>query len=236
MTRRRAAFLLAWLAAAPALSAQFPGRPAGDEVEVVAETMADRARLLGLPSLEHARPLRPGEREVRIWTGLSTEPPGDELLLLRQQGDRVTGRRWWIMPLPEPPRSRDEDARKNYQSALEIAERNWQSLVQETGCGGRRRRDAYEFCSRSRPNGLSWRELLEALDSLGVWTLPDEARLDPPPPFGLDGWTLAVEVRTAASYRRYAYWSPKSSSTYPEVRAAAAIARVIFEAFSRPSK
>jgi hypothetical protein len=95
------------------------------------------------------------------------------------------------------------------------------SLRKTVGCGAMRRRGEYEMCAATLAAGQSWAGILAALDSLGVATLPDGTA------FGLDGWSVVVEVREGPRYRTYSYWVPQATAPEPNVRRAAAIADLV---------
>lgn len=207
-----------------------------DSVLVFWEQIATRERALGLPSLQNAPAFSPGERELRVWTGLSTEPPFDELVRIHVRRTRVSGQRWHLWPFRPLAPDADADERKDFRIATLADRENWKLRVKYYGCGPRQYRDGHGYCQATLAPGETWERLLRDLDSLGVRTLPDETWLEPPREMGLDGWHLVVEERTADAYRTYSYWAPDTLSAQPEVRTAWRFIQRIAQAFERPSR
>jgi len=192
--------------------------------------LEDVARAAGLPLLrERARD--GGDREIRLAIGGGLFVPED-LLVLRSRGGRITGEVWfWWGPIWSR-RDPDELTRSAAYAA-------------DYGCPGARPRRAAHFsdanrdefvvfvCRASFEREPAWTAIWRSLDSLGVWTLPDEEEL---PQFGIttDGFVLTVEMFDGKHYRLIRHGNPDPSSS-PEAARAAQIAHVVSRVTNGPT-
>ena len=86
-------------------------------------------------------------------------------------------------------------------------------------CASLARNEDKEVCHLRFRVAVPWDRVWHSLDSLGVWSVPDQA-----PGFRLDGWSVVVETWNGAQYRRWSYWVPTDSGP-PASRRAAYVAR-----------
>jgi hypothetical protein len=90
------------------------------------------------------------------------------------------------------------------------------------GCTPIKQAGVFEVCRARFAQEPNWGALMQQLDSLGAWTLPDPATLPSPGRISTHGVTVAVELRDRTTYRGYAYYAPYGQP-WPEARRAAAI-------------
>jgi hypothetical protein len=152
---------------------------------------------LNIPSLR-TQPLRRGDREIRIYTGLVIGYPHN-VLIVRQSGGvdgPVSGRlaRYW--PTNDTSFHSEIDMAQRYASMEARHCERPHSGAQAGACYIRLRRE---------PN---WRALLAQLDTIDAWSLPDESKV-PHRGMVIDGWVLRVEARRDTSYHRYQYHNPQ---------------------------
>lgn len=225
MTRQLLVALLGLVIIWEPASAQFGRRSRA--VDTIPSNPYEQARLardLGLKPLWLLRPLPPGHREVRIWTGGGEDDSGS-LVLIRKQGSRVTGasyhhRRPFSARLLHPRNAEDS---ADAAIAMSADQENQDSMRARYGCGPLRLSGRVRYCTGRLARGRTWADLLAVLDGLGVQTLPDQSWLDPPLPMVLDAWSITVELLEGSRYRTYGYTSPEYDTTNVEARAIRAI-------------
>lgn len=161
-----------------------------DEVNAIAEA-------LGLMRLDRSN-LPADSREIRIYTGAIVGYPHSGLII-RQDGGKsgpVTGRliRYW--PTDNP--SFAGDATTEVQFARREAGR----------CDNPRRGKLVVACTVKFVQQPDWKGLLNNLDSLAAWTIPDESKVLSRCCM-FDGWYLRVEAKAAGTYNTYQYHNPQ---------------------------
>lgn len=99
------------------------------------------------------------------------------------------------------------------------------------GCREIVKRGVFQFCQARFRSEPQWSRVLGRLEALGVWTLPDPAKLAPAERLVLDGHGIKVELRDSAGFRHYAYRNPQAQP-WPEARAAEQIDAIVQEVVS----
>jgi hypothetical protein len=201
---------------------------AGDTIPALEHEILVAARVSAIPALR-ASALPPGAREMRFWIGGGRVVP-DLMLRLMRSGDSVLGQvmlYWNTMSMDD---SLDLAAAEAYshqarhepecnvlhygRDSTDDEVRNWITCVGPPTADAR------------------WRTLWRRLDSLGVWTLPDQSEV---PQYkdlvSLDGTGLQVELRDGPRYRTYGHYK---FSPAPESATAARIIDLVSRA-ARPS-
>lgn len=161
-----------------------------------------------------------GEREVRVWTQVELGVP-KRMVQVRDVGGRITGEGVFYWPAPVPNPSRGE---RPGQSLRDIVAYNHAGT-----CGPIRVRGEMAACRVRFVSAPDWRSILRDAEGAGLWTIPDPSALPNDGIMTLDGWTIAVELRTSDSYRAYRYNSPEAHPKW----APAAQAIKIAETFAR---
>jgi hypothetical protein len=173
------------------------------------------ARAAGLTPLREMR-LRPGEREVRLWTQVEIAVP-KELYRFVDRGSAVRGELiyYWGADAPDttlgerPGETTHDLMRYTLQGSC-----NRFAVAEETGvCRARFRRAA------------PWRAVLRAAEAQGLWTIPDPSALPPDSVMVFDGWTLVAELRDGQRYRTFRYNSPEAHPRWPSAARVQTIAR-----------
>jgi hypothetical protein len=164
----------------------------------------------GLPDLEIG-PHIAGDREIRVWIGFGMTSP-QSLFRLVEHDHVVTGEyiRYWYRR--DPISTADS-------TSFAALMRYW-----ERGrCGPVRKGPDAEACVARLISQPPWRRIWRTIDSLGVWTLPDESTLKGGN-LTLDGWGIAVETWDGVAYHAWSYANPQSQP-WPEAKLAERIAR-----------
>lgn len=177
----------------------------------------DRAAMAaGLVPLREAK-LRPGEREVRIWTKVELSG-AEELYRFTERDGRVHGELVYAWGAGPPDASLGERPGETYHDLMLYDLRGACEgfvVAFETGvCRARFRREP------------PWSRVLREAEANGLWTLLDQDSL-PHTGFwiSIDGWSMVVELRDGASYRAYHYHNPWSHPEWRSATLATAIAR-----------
>jgi hypothetical protein len=199
-----------------------PRRPLDIHDDTIPDAeLEDVARAAGLPLLRE-RERGGGDREIRLAIGGGLFVPED-LLVLHSRAGRITGEVWyWWGPVSS--RRRPDELKR------------WPKHVADYGCDGARPLRAAQYsdgneefvmfvCRARFSREPDWAALWRRLDSLGVWTLPNEDQL---PRFGmtLDGFVLTIEMFDGTNYRLIRHGNPDPASS-PEAARAAQIARLV---------
>lgn len=166
-------------------------------------------RAAGLTPLDEAR-LPRGDREIRIWIDGGMVAPSWLYRFTSSHG-RVSGEIiWYWNEQPAPAIQMDSSVR---------------AMLGEA-CAGFAHRDDASTCRAQFVRRPPWRVIVDSLDALGVWTIPDA----PPPPPNIvttDGWGAIVELRDGDAYRTYAYDNPGVHSNVPSAAHVAEIVRTV---------
>lgn len=161
-----------------------------------------------MPLAETTQPR--GDREIRIWIGGGMTAPSWLYRFTSKHG-QVSGEIiWYWMEAPPPAIQMDSSVRAMLGGA----------------CVAFAHRQDASTCRARFARPPSWRTVLDSIDVLGVWTMPDT----PPPPSNIattDGWGAIVELRDGSAYRTYSYDNPDVHSTVPSVARVAEIARAL---------
>ena len=174
------------------------------------------AMAAGLVPLREAR-LRPGEREVRIWT--KVELSGTvQLHRFTERDGRVRGEMVYAWDAGPPNESLGERTGETYHDhmlyRLRGACEGFAVAFERGACRARFQREP------------PWNRVLRQAEANGVWTLVDQDTL---PHTGftitIDGWSMVVELRDGASYRAYHYHCPWVHPEWRSATLATAIAR-----------
>jgi hypothetical protein len=194
------------------------------------DVMADVAtagRLVRLDSNALGNAVR---RAIRIYTGFGMGSP-NRMVRLWEDERGVHGRFavFWRTGLPRTALSPDEErARREELRERDARLRSWIDSVY--GCRAPTQSRTINVCwLDERPDRVIWKDVLARLDSIGIESIRSPAE----PKIGFDGWTIVVEVRSRAGYHSYSFWVPDPTSTDPGERAAASVATVVQDAFSR---
>lgn len=205
----------------------FAGRPAGGQAAPEAEAAREDpfAEAAGLRPLR-LQPLPPGTREIRVWIGGGLGWP-QELFRLVERRARQSGEyiRYWSLDNLDPVGADGVAADSETFAAL--------MRYHERGrCEPIRRARSAEACRALFQKEPDWKAVWRAVDSLGVWTLPDESTLpEVVGPHGerivtVDGWGITAELRDARTYRVWTYGNP-DTKPWPEAARANAFAAAL---------
>lgn len=171
----------------------------------------DVAKTAGLQPLRTAI-LPTGASEIRIWTGFGVASP-EHLVVLRQQpgGDR-TGSALSYQAVPKA----GEDTTYH---------RRWLMT-----CASSSEQEGIAICEPRSVREIDWTAIGEAMEQLGIRSLPDESRLPKRDDRIKDGTSILIEIKEADTYRAYHYSNPGLRSD-PHARAAAEIMQVAHQVF-----
>jgi hypothetical protein len=161
------------------------------EMLKLADAMTSAAQI---GTLQAAR-LPAGSRELRIWPGsyMGTMLPESMLQVRIDSAGNVTGTLWLYYPSDVTWSNRKEEDQFSRTFRKKCA------AVSE----GRR----VTTCKSKASSSTDWATLYRKLESLDVWTNPDQSELPGRDPV-LDGVALIVETRSGESYRRYHFTNP----------------------------
>jgi hypothetical protein len=160
--------------------------------------------------------LRPGEREVRLWTQVEIAVP-KQLYRFVDRGGAVRGDLvyYWGAAAPDTALGErpGETTHDLMRYMLEGQCRGF-AVAEDTGvCRARFRREP------------PWRAVLRAAEAESLWTIPDPSALPRDGVVGADGWTIVVELRDGPRYRTYRYNSPHVHPKWPPAAQVQRIAR-----------
>ena len=147
------------------------------------ESFDEGARAAGLAPLRETA-LRPGEREVRIWTLIEISSTR-ELYRLTEAEGRVRGERFHISPAS---------------TAM--------SYWLKGSCDELPTAESVQACRVRFVKAPRWERVLRTAEANGLWKLPDPSTLPPPKMILNDGWTIAFELRDGPRYRAVLYNNP----------------------------
>lgn len=99
------------------------------------------------------------------------------------------------------------------------------------GCQEILTRGVFQLCQARFRSEPQWSRIMNRLEGLGVWTLPDPAELTPTERLVVDGHGFSVELRDDAGFRQYAYRNP-DAQPWPEARAAEQIDAIVLQLLS----
>ncbi|HKR08584.1 MAG TPA: hypothetical protein VJS39_05300 [Gemmatimonadaceae bacterium] len=149
---------------------------------------------LGLPRLRTTA-LPAGVREIRIYEGLVIGYPHSGLVV-REQNGKVSGFLFRYWPRNDTSFAEIGDAEARYEQ--DEAHR----------CNPPVRGKEATICKVRFTTEPNWSALLQALDKLHAWDLPDESRVRKSA-MVFDGWVIRAEARRDTSYVRYQYHNPE---------------------------
>lgn len=189
--------------------------PSDGWVDIYFLSFDPAARAAGLVPLRELR-LRPGEREVRIWTQVEIAVPKQLYRLVDRRG-AVDGEMiyyWGDGELDSPGEGRAGETMHDLMRYSLRGRCDRFAVAEKTGvCRARFRHEP------------PWSAVLRAAEAESLWTNPDPSALPPDDVMVFDGWTIVVELRDGAHYRTYRYNSPEAHPRWPSTARVQAIAR-----------
>jgi hypothetical protein len=151
-------------------------------------------------------PLRPGEREIRLWNQVELGVP-KQLHRFTERDGRVRGEVVYYWSREPGGLARDERPGETMHDLMLYTMRGrcdrFTTSTEAAACRARYRREP------------PWKGALRAAEALGLWTLPDPSVLPKENTVGFDGTTMVVELRDGARYRTYQYHNPGMHPQWP---------------------
>ena len=161
---------------------------------------------------------RSGAPEIRIALHGGIGLP-NEVVVLRRIRARATGEVWlWWGPFGATDGDRsDREQWRRHAGEYGCPQARWR--LSTTIAEGRSDTTSVLFCRATLRPAPDWTRLWERLDSLGVWSLPDQAELPRTPWIVLDGITVTVEAFDGVRYRLYSHANPNPRWSAESTRA-----------------
>ncbi|HWJ24561.1 MAG TPA: hypothetical protein VNS52_19525 [Gemmatimonadaceae bacterium] len=200
--------------------------PIAQPLDITDDTILDwyPARVAPAAGMPRLRDIsrRAGDPELRLYVGGGLGQPEDMYVLRRHHG-HVTGALWlwWRSPPNVAKRDGDPDTQKFWQNLVREMEARWVAHAAANGCphaewrvvdsAGHVATDSASVtrglpvlvCRATFTREPDWAALSHTLDSLGVWTMPDETELPGYRGPVSDAGTLWVEAFDGRRYRAY---------------------------------
>lgn len=184
-------------------------------VDIYFASFDPAARAAGLDPLRDVR-LRPGEREVRLWTQVEIGVP-KQLYRFVDRGGAVRGELIYYWGADAPDTARGERPGETMHDLMQYTlqgQCDRFAVAEETG-----------VCRARFVREPAWGEILRTAEAEGLWTIPDPSALPPDSVMVFDGWTIVVELRDGPRYRTFRYNSPDAHPKWPSAVRVQAIAR-----------
>ncbi len=155
----------------------------------------------------HDMPLRPDEREFRLWFEVWGDP--EYLLAVRQTPRGTTGHLYLLWRAYSG--NSDEATRESRTRREVLRHYNcWPVRMSAIPVGDEitMRKYGCEVRFRSKPY---WDSIRERSEANHVWDLPDPSALPSDGTISTDGWGITGEVKIGDNYRTYQYINPTTS-------------------------
>jgi carboxypeptidase family protein len=205
-------------------------RPPQHPPNIFDDTIPDRrisiiTRAIGLPLLPTGR--RESRREIRLTLNVGLGAP-DRQLVLRNDGRRVRGALWfaWSPYRDLDLAHLDTGFIANFARTNECEEPGWSS--EALTMQGRQAVQVTLACRPVLRKAPNWNDLWRRLDSLGVWTLPDDAELSWSGIVVTDGACVVLETLDGQRYRSVQHCVGALAAS-PEQSRADAVAAVMLD-------
>jgi hypothetical protein len=179
--------------------------PSDGWVELYFSSFDPAARAAGLTPLREMR-LRPGEREVRLWTQVEIGIP-KQFYRFVDRGGAVRGELIFYWGAEPPDTARGERAGETTHDLMQY------TLAGR--CGGFAVAEATGVCRARFRREPPWGAVLRAVEAEGLWSIPDPSALPSDSVMAFDGWTIVAELRDGPRYRTFRYNSPDLHPKWP---------------------